>query len=108
MAVYVDPLLDWGWKYGKSCHMIADTNEELHSMAERIGLKREWFQKSSSGPHYDLTSKKRDQAIRAGAVALDHRQFHKILNEQTASVVARIKAPETEEERQKIRDWYFR
>lgn len=33
MAVYVDSLVNYGWKYGPSCHMMADTLEELHEMA---------------------------------------------------------------------------
>jgi Protein of unknown function (DUF4031) len=27
----------------KSCHVIADAIAELHEMADRIGLQREWF-----------------------------------------------------------------
>lgn len=52
-------------------HMIADTEEELQAMAERIGLRREWFQ----GDHYDLVPSKRALAIRHGALALDRRHF---------------------------------
>lgn len=33
MGVYIDELRDWGWRLGPSCHMIADTNEELHEFA---------------------------------------------------------------------------
>lgn len=58
----------------RSCHMIADTLEELHAMADRIGLKREWFQERSF-PHYDLIASRRERAIRAGAVPLTMRGF---------------------------------
>ena len=74
MAVYVDDLFptrrSQRWPYYVACHMLADTVEELHEMADLIGLKRSWFQPESS-PHYDLTQRKRVFAMRAGAVAMD-------------------------------------
>lgn len=67
--VYVDRLTDWGWKLGPSSHMIADTEEELHAFAARVGLKRAWAQRSRSGvPHYDLTARRREVAVRLGAM----------------------------------------
>ena len=108
MAVYVDKLRDWGWKLGKSCHMIADTNEELHAFAASIGLKRTWFQPSSSGPHYDLTEGKRAQAVEKGAVELEDRPFHAILNHWRAEAAAKGKAAGTEAERVEIRKHLFR
>lgn len=50
-----------------SCHLTADTEEELHALASRIGLLRIWFQPRSS-PHYDLTPALRERALAAGAV----------------------------------------
>jgi hypothetical protein len=74
MSVYVDDCFagdDWGkWRGGG--HMQADTPEELHAMATRLGLKRSWFQFKPERPwydHYDLTAGKRQQAIRLGAIA---------------------------------------
>ena len=76
--VYVDQLRDWGWKLrGKStqsCHMAADTLEELHALAERIGLKRSWFQRVPR-PHYDLTPSKHALAVKAGAKELSSGSF---------------------------------
>ena len=48
MAVYVD---DMRANFGrmKMCHMIADTIDELHTMADRIGVARRWFQACLSG-----------------------------------------------------------
>jgi len=80
MPVYVDKLRDWGWRLGKSCHMVADTDDELHAMARRIGLRREWFQDGRSGPHYDLTERRRLSAIRLGAIELSSREFISRLN----------------------------
>lgn len=79
MSVYVDPLVDFGWvlrdRQVKSCHMFADTLDELHEMAARIGMKRSWLQPSppASIDHYDLVASRREAAIAAGAVELDRR-----------------------------------
>jgi alkanesulfonate monooxygenase SsuD/methylene tetrahydromethanopterin reductase-like flavin-dependent oxidoreductase (luciferase family) len=48
--------------------MTADTLAELHEMAERIGLKRAWFQEHPRFPHYDLTRNKRRMAVKCGAI----------------------------------------
>ena len=79
MSVYVDSLMDWGWKYGKSCHLIADTLEELHEFALSIGLKREWFQEHNNFPHYDLTAKRRANAISKGAIEIDKKRIVKMM-----------------------------
>jgi hypothetical protein len=52
----------------------ADTLEELHAFAARLGLRREWFQVRST-PHYDLTSGRAASATKLGAVTLDRRTF---------------------------------
>lgn len=53
----------------ESCHMVvAGDIEDLHALAIRIGLRREWFQSRSSWPHYDLTPNKRALALRLGAI----------------------------------------
>ena len=76
MNVYVDPLLNHGWKLGPSCHMHAlpGHEAELHAMASKIGLKRAWFQDKASIPHYDLTASKRALAVKAGAVEITLRE----------------------------------
>lgn len=65
MTVYVD---DMRAKFGRlvMCHMIADTDAELHAMADRIGLARKWHQ----GDHYDIALSKRALAVAAGAVEI--------------------------------------
>jgi hypothetical protein len=53
----------------KMSHMIASTEQELHAMADKIGVARRWYQ----GDHYDITKTKRDLAVRAGAVEISMR-----------------------------------
>lgn len=53
---------------GRACHLYADTLEELHIFAMRIGMKRSWFQDSGSLQHSDLVPSKRDLAVKYGAV----------------------------------------
>ncbi|GBG14470.1 uncharacterized protein NMK_2069 [Novimethylophilus kurashikiensis] len=75
MPVYVD---DMRAKYRGMvmCHMIADTDEELHAMAATIGMRREWWQspEKTSGSHYDISLSKRSLAIAAGAIPITLRQ----------------------------------
>ena len=80
MTVYVDDMFLWPiskkWKYGESCHMTADTVEELKKFAVSIGLKEKWYQPKSM-PHFDLTSNKRALAVKNGALELGIREFVK-------------------------------
>jgi hypothetical protein len=55
--------------------MVADTEAELHQMAQAIGLRRAWYQ----GDHYDLVPTKRAEAIRRGAVPVDRQGFVAVL-----------------------------
>lgn len=64
-------------------HMVADTLEELHTMAQQLGLKRRWFQTSRSGmPHYDICQTKRALAISFGAVEIDRRKMVELIRRQ--------------------------
>lgn len=73
MSVYVDNMRA---SYGRMimCHMIADTDDELHAMAARIGVARKWFQDTLSGPHYDIALSKRALAVEYGAREVTLRQ----------------------------------
>lgn len=57
------------WPYSYACHLYADTLDELHDFAAKLGLKNEWFQPHRFLPHYDITRNKRRIAISLGAVA---------------------------------------
>lgn len=70
----MDQLQNYGWRLGESCHLIADSVDELHAFAARIGLRRSWFQEKST-PHYDLTAKRREAALNIGAIECDRKCF---------------------------------
>ena len=75
MTVYVDNMKA---PYGRMtmCHMLADSDAELHAMAQRIGVARKWWQspECTSGSHYDICLSKRALAVTAGAVEITLRQ----------------------------------
>ena len=69
--IYVDSLRscipNHKWRWNESCHLFADSLEELHEFALKLGLKRSYFQAGSIVPHYDLTANKRKEAVKKGA-----------------------------------------
>lgn len=72
--VYVD---DMRAKFGRMvmCHMIADSDAELHAMADRIGVSRRWHQHAGTHKsHYDICLSKRAKAVAAGAVEITWRR----------------------------------
>lgn len=75
MTVYVD---DMNAPYGrmKMNHLLADSDEELHNMAAKIGVARKWWQSpaTTAGSHYDIALSKKDLAIQYGAVEITWRQ----------------------------------
>jgi hypothetical protein len=72
MSVYVDEFKIWPgargmWVRGSS-HLMADSEDELHAFAAKLGLQRRWFQKHPRHPHYDVVESKRTLALSLGAV----------------------------------------
>lgn len=75
MTVYVD---DMRAKFGRMvmCHMIADSDDELVAMADRIGVARRWHQYPGTlRSHFDIALCKRAEAIKAGALAITQREL---------------------------------
>lgn len=88
MTVYVDDAhIPWAPPHAPNVwlmsHMFADTLDELHAFATRIGLKRAWFQQppKASWEHYDITKGKRELALRMGAVPIRYRDLPAKLRE---------------------------
>lgn len=78
MAVYVDKSKN---QFGrmKMCHMLADSIDELHSFAKKIGMKREWYQPKST-PHYDLSKSRRLLALKNGAIEIGPEEVVEIIH----------------------------
>lgn len=74
MSVYVDAE-NLKFRNMIMCHMIADSVDELHDMALKIGLKKEWFQANSSFPHYDISLSVKKKALELGAIEVSRREL---------------------------------
>lgn len=58
-------------------HLTADTEGELHELAQRLGIPRRAFQHKPGKPefdHYDVPERLRERAIALGAVPLEWRE----------------------------------
>jgi hypothetical protein len=68
VSIYVD---DMRLRYGRMimCHMIADTEQEMHDFADHIGVKRRWFQRD----HYDICLRTKARARQYGAIEVTRR-----------------------------------
>lgn len=85
--VYVDEMRA---KFGRMimCHLVADSDEELHAMAARIGMKFEWHQKPGTyKSHYDIALGKRALAIRFGAKEINRAQLGEILKRKREAII---------------------
>ena len=70
MTVYVDSAQaypDAGLRFTHFCHLLADTREELHAMADALGVPRRIFQDHPYRWHYDLPAHLRARAVELGA-----------------------------------------
>lgn len=77
--VYVD---DMRAPYGRMimCHMLADTDEELHAMAQKIGVNRRWHQRAGTiYSHYDICMSKRELAVNHGAIEINRKRVGELL-----------------------------
>lgn len=88
MAVYVDEIAEHAEinikpaarRYGQRwSHLTADSDEELHAFAARLGLKRGWFQTAprQAFRHYDVVPSKRALAVKFGAIEVRAREHFK-------------------------------
>lgn len=75
MTVYVDNM---NAQYGrmKMSHLLADSDDELHAIAAKIGVARKWWQspEKTSGSHYDICLSKKALAIEYGAIEITWKQ----------------------------------
>lgn len=92
MTVYVDNAAipaTVGRHTSRWSHLTADTKDELHEFAARLGLRRSYFQTCQLNRrctpdicphwHYDVTAGKREQALRMGAERMDVKQWAEVI-----------------------------
>lgn len=77
--IYVDPAAFHGLRIKdkpvRSCRMVSDAGrDDLLRMAIRLGLPAYWMRRDPVD-HFDLTERRRSQALRYGALLVSHRQF---------------------------------
>ncbi len=94
MTVYVD---DVRHKFGNMvmCHLWADTEDELLTMVDRIGVQRKWIQghktlsfgrhRDASWVHFDISLSKKALAIAAGAILTD--EFGPVVHTSNLKIV---------------------
>ena len=86
MSIYVD---ESRYVFGRMmmCHMIADTPQELLSMADTIGVARKWLQAGGTyREHFDICKSKRLAAIQKGAIELSTRELGQKLRDRRLAV----------------------
>jgi hypothetical protein len=72
--IYVDDMKAKFYRYLMS-HMIADTDEELLAMADKIGVDRKWHQAPPKhDSHFDIAQTKVELALQHGAIQITLRQ----------------------------------
>ena len=93
MTVYVDDMRAEHVVRGRRmifCHMIADTSDELHAMAEKIGVAFRWLQCGGTWKeHFDIVQTKRTLAVKAGAIQITEREAVEILIKKRAAAASR-------------------
>lgn len=80
MTVYVDaptwtkPVKNPRKSYA---HMVADTHQELHEFAAKIGVKKHFIHRAGC-THYDITSEQHAVAVANGATEVDTREVLRV------------------------------
>ena len=87
MTVYVDDAVTL-WRGQRWAHLMADTLDELHEFAARLGIPRRAFQDKTSGAHYDVNSALRSVALALGAMPVSRHRDRLVYK----AVIARAKA----------------
>jgi hypothetical protein len=80
---------DAGLRFTEFCHLLADTQDELHEIAGRVGVPRRLFQDHPWRWHYDLPAHLRPDAIRFGARELTMHEVGALLKSRRAASAPR-------------------
>lgn len=85
MTVYVDNMRA---PYGRLtlCHMLADSDDELKAMAEKIGVALRWHQHPGKAQsHFDICLTKRALAVANGAQEITMREAALLIRKKRAA-----------------------
>lgn len=86
MAVYVDNMRA-PFRGMLMCHMVADTDDQLHAMADRLGLPRRSHQKPGTAhSHYDINMEMRAAAVTLGAQEIGRRELVMLIRRKRAEM----------------------
>ena len=91
MACYVDAVRSYptaGLRFTEFCHLLADTREELHAMADQLGIPRRFFQEHPWRWHHDLPEHLRAEAVALGAREVGMHEVGALLRRRKAEVGA--------------------
>lgn len=81
MAIYIGTK---EYKYDRTImsHMVADTLEELHEMAENCGIVRRHFQ-DGKRPHYNVCKESKKLVINKGAILVNNKTIIELCRAMT-------------------------
>lgn len=75
MSVYIDNM-NIPYRGMIMNHMIADTREELLTMADKIRVNRKWIQSyDTPREHFDICLAKKAKALKLGAIEINFRDL---------------------------------
>jgi hypothetical protein len=87
LTVYVDDAVTL-WRGRRWAHLMADTLDELHAFAARLGIPARAFQNKRSGAHYDVDAELRSVALALGAMPISRHRDRALVR----AVIAQAKA----------------
>jgi hypothetical protein len=91
VACYVDAVRSYpsaGLRFVDYCHLLADTREELHAMADELGIPRRFFQEHPWRWHHDLPAHLRPRAVALGAREVTMHEVGALLRRRRAEIGA--------------------
>lgn len=89
MACYVDAICEYpnsGLRFTEFCHLLADTRDELHEMADNLDIPRRFFQDHPWRWHHDLPAHLRVRAVELGAQELTMHEVGALLRRRRAAL----------------------
>jgi hypothetical protein len=89
VTCYVDAVREYpdaGLRHTRFCHLLADTREELHAMADELGIPRRYFQDHPWRWHHDLPEPLRPRAVELGAREVSLAEVGAILRRRKAEL----------------------